>query len=170
MHAECIKPNFKFTLYPAQVFSKERKAKANNKPQKSRKHVDPFDVCDSPVQQPKRPNPPPNGYIVTLLEFICSNVFTYYSRGGKFYHQVYPDAIGDLIVEKKMHVFSSIRQLMKGHNQINLVMFISIWSFHVSLYHIITALHLNLTKQNKTLKYDVPLVVNYIFSGICEIC
>ena len=59
------------------------------------------DVHGSPVQQPKQPNPPPNGYIVTLLKFVHRNVSTCYSCGGKFYHQGYPDAPGDLIVVSK---------------------------------------------------------------------
>ena len=65
------------------------------------KHVAPCDVYGSLVQQPKQPNPPTNGCIVTLLKFVHSNVSTCYSCGGKFYHQGYPDAPGDLIVVSK---------------------------------------------------------------------
>ena len=57
-------------------FTQKRKGKANNKPEKVMKHVDPCDVYGSSVQQPKLPNPPPNGYIVTLLKFIHSNAST----------------------------------------------------------------------------------------------
>ena len=93
-------------MHPGQVFSKERTGKGNNKPKKVRKYVDPCDVYGTPVQLPKRPNPPPNGYIITLLKFICSNVFTYYGCGVKFYHQIYPEALGDLIVDlKRKRVF-----------------------------------------------------------------
>ena len=46
-------------------------------------------------------NPPPNGYIVTLLKFVHSNVSTFYSFSGKFYHQGCPDTPGDLIVVLK---------------------------------------------------------------------
>ena len=48
------------------------KGKANNKPGEVMEHVEPCDVYGSPVQQPKQPNPPPNGYIVTLLKFVHS--------------------------------------------------------------------------------------------------
>ena len=81
--------------------TQKRKGKANKKPEKVMKHVDPCDVYGSPVQQPKQPNPPPNGYIVTLLKFVHRNVSTCYSCSGKFYHQGYPDAPGDLIVVSK---------------------------------------------------------------------
>ena len=83
------------------MFPKEGKGKANNKPEKVRKHVDPFDVYGSPFQQAKQPIPPSNDYTVTLLKFIYSNVFTYYSCGGKFFHQVYSDALRDLILVLK---------------------------------------------------------------------
>ena len=49
------------------------------------KHVHPWDVQDDPVQQPKQPNLPPNGYIVILLKFIYSNISICQSCGGKFY-------------------------------------------------------------------------------------
>ena len=62
------------------------------------KYVDPCDVYGRPVQQPKQPNSPPNGYIVTLLKFVHSSVSTSYSFGGKLYHQSYPDVPGDLII------------------------------------------------------------------------
>ena len=52
----------------------KRKGKANNKSAKVVKHVDLCDVYGSPLQQPKQPNQPPNGYIVTLLKFVDSNV------------------------------------------------------------------------------------------------
>ena len=58
-------------------------------------------VYGSPVQQPKQPNPKPNGYIVILLKFVHRNASTCYSCGGKFYHQGYPDVPGDLIVASK---------------------------------------------------------------------
>ena len=64
--------------------TQKRKGKANKKPEKVMKHVDPCDVYGSPVQQPKQPNPSPNGYIVTLLKFVHRNVSTCYSCGGKF--------------------------------------------------------------------------------------
>ena len=54
--------------------TQKRKGKANKKPEKVMKHVDPCDVYGSPIQQPKQPNPPPNGYIVTLLKFIHRGV------------------------------------------------------------------------------------------------
>ena len=95
MQTECINPNFYVYIIPGTVFSKERKRKANNNPENVRKDIDPCDVYGSLVQQP------PNGHIVTLLRFIWSNVFTYYSCGEKFYHQGYPDALGDLIVVLK---------------------------------------------------------------------
>ena len=81
--------------------TQKRKGKANKKPEKVMKHVDPCDACGSPVQQPKQLYPPPNGYIVTLLKFFHRNVSTCYSCGAKFYHQGYPDAPGDLIVVSK---------------------------------------------------------------------
>ena len=65
------------------------------------KHVAPCDVYGSLVQPRKQPNPATNGCIVTLLKFVHSNVSTCYSCGGKFYHQGYPDAPGDLIVVSK---------------------------------------------------------------------
>ena len=65
------------------------------------KHIAPCDVYGSPVQQPKQPIPPPKGYIDTLLKFDHRNVSTCQSCGGKFYHQDYPDAPGDLIVVSK---------------------------------------------------------------------
>ena len=55
-------------------FTQKRKRKANKKAEKVMKHVDPCDVYGSPVQQPKQPNSAPNGYIVTLLKFVHSNV------------------------------------------------------------------------------------------------
>ena len=54
--------------------TQKRKGKANKKPEKVMKHVDPCDVYGSPIQQPKQPKPPPNGYIVTLLKFIHRGV------------------------------------------------------------------------------------------------
>ena len=65
------------------------------------KHIDLCDVYDSPVQQSKQSNPPPNSYIVTLLKFIHRNVSACCSCGGKFYNQGYPDAPRDLIVVSK---------------------------------------------------------------------
>ena len=85
--------------------TQKRKGKANKKPEKVMKHVDPCDVYGSPVQQPKQPNSPLNGYIVTLLKFVHRNVSTCYSYGGKFHHQGYPDAPGDLIVSETKRAF-----------------------------------------------------------------
>ena len=51
--------------------TQKRKVKANKKPEKVMKHVDPCDACGSPVQQPKQLYPPP---MATLLPF--SNSFT----------------------------------------------------------------------------------------------
>ena len=65
-------------------FTQKRKRKANKKAENVMKHVDPCDVYGSPVQQPKQPNSPPNGYIVTLLKFVHR----------KLYHHGYPDAPG----------------------------------------------------------------------------
>ena len=83
-----------------QIHSK-KEGKTNKIPEKVMKHADPCDVYGSPVQQPKQPNLPPNGYIVTLLKFVHRNVSTCYSCGGKFHHQGYPDAPGDLIIVSK---------------------------------------------------------------------
>ena len=70
------------------------------------KHVDPCGVYSSPVQQPKEANPPPNGYIVTLLKFVHSNVSTCYNYSGRLCHQGYPDVPGHLIlVLKTRYVF-----------------------------------------------------------------
>ena len=109
------------------------------------KHVDPCDVYGSPVQQPKHPNPQPNGYIVTLLKFIHSNVSTCYSCNGKFYHQGYPDALGDLIVlSKTKRVF--VNPTTHERTQSNeFSKFIFILSSHVFL-HMIAALYHNLSK------------------------
>ena len=79
----------------------KRKKKANKTPETVMKHVATSDVYGSPVQQPKQRNPPPIGYILTLLKFFHRNVSTCYSCGGTFYHQGYPDAPGDLIVVSK---------------------------------------------------------------------
>ena len=83
-----------------QIHSKKER-ESEQKPEKIMKHVDPCDVYGSPVQQPKQPNLPPTGFIVTLLKFVHSNVSTCYNCGGKFYYQGYPDALGDLIVFSK---------------------------------------------------------------------
>ena len=55
----------------------KRKGKANNKPTKVVKHIDPCVVYGSPVSQPRQPNPPRNGYIITLLKFIHGNTSTF---------------------------------------------------------------------------------------------
>ena len=65
------------------------------------KHVDLYDVYDSPVQQSKQSSPPPNSYIVTLFKFIHRNVSACCSCGGKCCNQGYPDAPRDLIVVSK---------------------------------------------------------------------
>ena len=63
-------------------------------------------VYGCPVEQSKQPNQPSNAYITALLKFLHSNVSTCYSCGGKFYHQGYPDAAGDLtFVSKTEDVF-----------------------------------------------------------------
>ena len=149
MQAGYIKPNFHVHIIPGT--GKERKGKANNQPKKVRKYVDLCDVYGSSVQQPKQPNPPPNGYIVALLKFICSDVFTYQSCGGKLYHQGYPDALGDLIVvlkTKRVFVNPATHERTRSNKFSNVYFYFKFACF----LHMITALHLNLSKQNKTLK------------------
>ena len=117
----------------------------NKESEKVMKHVDPCHVYGSPDQQPKQPNPPSNGYIVTLLKFVHGNVSICYSSGGKFYHQGYPDAPGDLVVvSKTKRVFVNLVTHERTH-QMNLVMFIFMLISHVFL-RMIAALHLNLSR------------------------
>ena len=108
MQAECINSNFYVHITPGTGIFKGKEKESKQQSWKVRKDIDPCDVYGSLVQQPKQPNRPPNGHIVTLLRFIWSNVFTYYSCGEKFYHQAYPDALGDLIlVLKTKRVFDN---------------------------------------------------------------
>ena len=149
MQAECINSNFYVHITPGTGIFKGKEKESKQQSWKVRKDIDPCDVYGSLVQQPKQPNRPPNGHTVTLLRFIWSNVFTYYSCGEKFYHQAYPDALGDLIlVLKTKRVFDNPATHERTHKIITLVMFVIILSLNVFL-HMIAALPFNLKKKLK---------------------
>ena len=95
------------------------------------KHVHPSDVQDDPVQQPKQPNLPPNGYIVILLKFVYSNISICQSCGGKFYLNFFKPTLThkEIYIVSKTKVFSSTLNFRKGRNQMNLVMFILLSNF-----------------------------------------
>ena len=84
-------------------------------------------------------------YIVTLLKFVHRIVSTCYCCAGKFYHQGYPNAPGDLIVVSEKTCFCQACNSWKDTVNSVLVMFVLILIFHV-LVHLIAALPLSLFK------------------------
>ena len=80
------------------------------------------------IRWPKQPNPPPNGYIVTLIKFIHTKVSTCFLCGEKFYHQGYPDAPRDLIVmETCFYLPCSRERTLSNEFSNDLLMFICIY-------------------------------------------